>query len=227
MFWFMLLLAAGAAHAQGLILPDYVQSREAYTHIRLYISENLPPQHTNDYDPKASKYYSFSILAGVTAAQAVANRTAPDYDPLLVLDHNVPLAWRNYNKIAQSAQALLNEASAKISMIEEMIDLCGPVSPQQCNAEVQAKVIQNPFAYQQPADLLLLLGTFSKELRSSEPVVDIVTQERSEIPFLINNVHDPKYKTLVEDLDNAYRKMREVQFRRYNPGGNKVSILFG
>ncbi|CAH2239650.1 jg20586 [Pararge aegeria aegeria] len=218
MFGLAILLAAGATLASGLANTPYVQSREAFTHARTLISEYLAPQDGDMHDPEARKHFSFGILAGVTAGLVTANRTDPAYNPLLVLDKTFPHAWRNYKQISQRGQTLLNEASAKINLIEDLIDnLCDAESVEQCNIKVNAKVQRNPHAYKLPADLLLLLGSVSDAIRDLEPTINTVTKGRTEIPYLIDNVQTSEFRTLVEDLADTYHKMRELHFRRYNP----------
>ncbi|XP_034841227.1 uncharacterized protein [Maniola hyperantus] len=218
-----MLLVAGVAHAsmdyaRNVHAPPYVQSREAFTHVKTYLSESLPPNTKDIYDPVSRKHFSFGILADVVAALVVANRSDPNYHPLLVLDEHVPYAWRNYREVALKTQSLLNEAAGKIRLVEDLINnLCDADSVAQCNSKVQNKVEGNPYVYKLPAELLLLLGKVSTSVRSLAPELNSVTTKRTEIPYLINQVQTAETEAFITDLENAYKKMRQLQFRRFNP----------
>ncbi|XP_045760677.1 uncharacterized protein LOC123864357 [Maniola jurtina] len=223
MFGFTILLVAGVVHAnidnaKDVYAPPYVQSREAFTYVKTYLSQSLTPNTKDIYDPASRQPFSFGILADVVGALVTANRSAPSYHPLLVLDKRVPYAWRNYMEIATNAQSLLNEASVKIRLVEDLIDnMCDADSVTQCNAKVQNKVDGNPYAYKGPAEILLLLGKVSVSLRSLEPELNSVTADRNEIPYLINNVQSEETAALINDLENAYDKITQLQFRMYSP----------
>ncbi|XP_046975753.1 uncharacterized protein LOC124541884 [Vanessa cardui] len=193
--------------------PPYVQSKASFQSAKLYLQENIPYDNRNITNPEFRRHAAYGMIAAVTSKLIEAYLKNPkEYDPLKVLNDNVPLIWQNYNSEASKpVNRILAETQAAIQPVTTLIDsLCASSDDiDACNKEVEGKVAVGGDFMRNRANLLLQLGKISDILRSHASEINDVASKDQQIPYLIHNVNSRSYTSLIVELTKLYGYLRK------------------
>ncbi|XP_026484828.2 uncharacterized protein LOC113392549 [Vanessa tameamea] len=193
--------------------PPYVQSKASFQSAKLYLQENIPYDNRNITNPEFRRHAAYGMIAAVTGKLVEAyHKNAKEYDPLKVLNDNVPVIWQNYNgEASKPVNSILAEAQAGIQPVTSLIDvLCLSTDDiDACNVEVEAKVAAGGDFLRNRANMLLQLGVVSDIIRNHRNEINDVAANDQQVPYLIHNVNSREYTSFVIELNKLYGLLRK------------------
>ncbi|XP_047537005.1 uncharacterized protein LOC125071001 [Vanessa atalanta] len=193
--------------------PPYVQSKASFQSAKLYLKENIPYDNRNITHPEFRRHAGYGMIAAVTSKLVEAHlKNVKEYDPLKVLDDNVPVIWQNYNgEASKPVNSMLAEAQAGIQPVTTLIDaLCLSTDDiDACNDEVESKVAAGGDFLRNRANMLLQLGVVSDIIRNHANEINDVVSNDQQIPYLLHNVNSRAYNSFVVELTKLYGLLRK------------------